>query len=167
MSKRAVAEETDRDLTGLQTFCGKGGARRDSSAAADDGIGSEVSRIRIRDVHRSAFSFAVAGFFPEQLSKHFVERRSFGETVSVAPMSTRDVIVWLERFTDTNGNRFLTYIKVGEAGHERAGIEVINLLFEEPDHDHAPIHMKPLLGFNFRLSLRPIYSGCHFETPDI
>ena len=82
-------------------------------------------------------------------------------------MSTRDVIVWLERFTDANGNRFLAYIKVGKAGHERAGIEVINLLFEEPDHDHAPIHMKPLLGFNFRLSLRPIYSGCHFETPDI
>jgi len=56
---------------------------------------------------------------------------------------------------------------VGETGHQSASIEVIDLLFEEPDHDHPPVHVKPLLRLNFGLSFWPIDSGCHFETPDI
>jgi len=82
-------------------------------------------------------------------------------------MGARDVIGRLERLTDANGNRFFAYIKVGETGHQSASIEVIDLLFEEPDHDHPPVHVKPLLGLNFGLSFWPIDSGCHFETPDI
>src|SRR5262249_42170475 len=96
---------------------------------------------------------------------HPVECSTFSEAVSVAPMCARDVIGRIERLTDANGNRFFAYIKVGEAGHQGAGIEVIDLLFEEPDHGHPPVHVKPQLGLDFRLSLRPIDSGCHFETP--
>ena len=75
LAQRAVAEETDSDLTRLQAFRRKCRAGRDARAAADDRIGSEIAGIGIGDVHRSAFAFAVAGFLAEQLGEHPVEAR--------------------------------------------------------------------------------------------
>ena len=116
-------------------------------------------------MHRTALAFAVARFFAEQFGKHAVQRRSLGDAVSVPAMRARDVVIIIEGFAYADGDRFLTYIKVGETGHEGSRVQIIHLLLEEPDHDHPPIHMKPLLGFDFRLSFRSIYSRCHFETP--
>src|SRR5262249_23922239 len=148
LPKSAVAKETNSNLIGLQTLRRKRSSGCDSRAAADDGIGSEVAGVGIGNVHRTTLAFAVARFFAEQLGKHPVERCSLGDTVPVARMRAGDVVILIEGFAYADGDRFLTYIKVSETGHEGPGVEVIHLLFEEPDHDHPPIHMKPLLGFD-------------------
>ena len=82
-------------------------------------------------------------------------------------MRARDVIIGRQRLADAHGNRFFTDIKMSETRHKRARIEVVDLLFKEPDHEHPPVHVKRLLGFDFRLGFGSIDSGRHFETPDI
>ena len=104
-------------------------------------------------MHRAAFSFAVARFLAQQFGEHPVERCSFCETVAVSPMGARDVILGRQHLADTNGDGFFTYIKVGQAGHQRAYIEIVHLLFEQSDPDHLPIHPDVLFDFGLRMGL--------------
>src|SRR5262245_29969304 len=82
-------------------------------------------------------------------------------------MRTRNVVVGLERLTYADGNGFLADVKMRKTRHERASVEVVDVLFEEPDHDHTPIHVQPLLRFGVRFGFGLIYCRAHFDTPDI
>src|SRR5262249_36757614 len=128
-------------------------------------IRAEISGIRIGDMHRTAFAFAVTGSLAEKLREHAIQSGSLGDTVSVTSMRARDVVIGSERLTDTHSHRFFPYIKVGEARHQRSGVEIVSGLFEQPNHDHTTIHVKPLLS-DVRLSFRWIQCSRHYETPE-
>jgi len=91
-------------------------------------------------MHGPALALAISGFFPQQLGEHAVDSRALSQAVSVAAMRAGDVIVGAKRFANAHGDGFLADIKVGKTGHQSASIEVVYLLLEQPDHDHATVH---------------------------
>ncbi len=90
----------------------------------------------------------------------------------MAAMCAGDVIVGVQRFADPHGDGFLTYIKVREARHQRASVQIVHLFFEQPDHQHAPVHVQVQIGAGSRIGFRRIDGGGHrsysrLRTPDI
>src|SRR5262249_14234528 len=63
LSQCAISEEADSDSAVALTFGGKRGAGGNAHASTHDRIGSEVSRVRIGNVHGAALALAVAGLF--------------------------------------------------------------------------------------------------------
>ena len=86
--------------------------------------------------------------------------RALRQAMPMSAMRAGDVIVAAQRFANAHGDGFLTDIQVSEAGHERAGVEIVDLLLEEADHDHAPVHAEKQL----RLSIGDV---THLLTPDM
>src|SRR5262249_30184615 len=104
LSKRSITEETDGYLSGTEPLGRESGSGRNAGTSTDNGISPEIARIRVGDMHRTALALAVTGFFAEQLGKHAIQRSSFGQTVPVAAMRARDVVVGIERFTNPDGD---------------------------------------------------------------
>ncbi len=167
LAERAFAEEADRDLAGAQALGRKRRAGGDAGAAADDGVGAQVAGVGIGDVHGAAFTLAIAGFFAKQLGEHAVDRRAFREAMAVAAMRAGDVVVGTERLADADGDGFLTYIEVSEAGHQGAGVEIVDLFFEQPDHQHPAVHAEQAFGAGGGVSRGRVYSGGHWGSFDI
>ena len=91
LAERAVAEEADRDLVRAAHLGRQGRAGRDAGAAADDRVRAEVAGVLVGDVHRAAFAPAVARRLAQQLGKHAVDRRAFGQAMAVAAVRAGDV----------------------------------------------------------------------------
>ena len=119
---------------------------------ADDGVRAQVAGSRIGDVHRAALAFAIAHFLAEQFGEHQVHRRAFRQAMAVAAMRAGDVIVRAQRLANAHGDGFLTDIKMSQAGHQRAGVQIVDLLFEQADHHHAPVHVQMQLGAGSRIA---------------
>jgi hypothetical protein len=85
-------------------------------------------------------SFAVPGFFSEQLSKHQVRGGTFRQTMSMAAVCAGDVIRLSQRFADTHGNGFFANVKMSEARHERACVEIVDFSFKNANRQHLPVH---------------------------
>ena len=96
-------------------------------------------------MHRAALAFAIAGFLAQQLGEHAVDCAPFGQAMPVAAMRAGDVIVRAQRFANAHGDRFLADIKVGEARHQGARVEIVDLLLEQADHHHAAVHAQEQL----------------------
>src|SRR5262249_30657023 len=60
LAERPVAEEAHGDLTAPAHLRGERGAGRDAGRAPDDGVGAEVTRLGIGDVHRAALASTLA-----------------------------------------------------------------------------------------------------------
>ena len=69
----AVARETANDLAGAQVAQRHGGARGDGYAAADDGVGAQLARREVGDVHAAAAPSAVALVLAEELRDRAIE----------------------------------------------------------------------------------------------
>src|SRR5262249_22444884 len=78
LAKGAYSEETDRDTPISQTLRCERRSGGNSDAASDDGIGPEITRGGVSDMHRSAFATAISGFFPQQFGEHAIRGRAFG-----------------------------------------------------------------------------------------
>src|SRR5207249_11526105 len=133
LPQRPIAEEAHRDLTAAAHLRRQRGAGRDARGAADDRVGAEVARLRIRGVHRAALAAAVARLLAEQLGEHAVDRRALGQAVAVTAMRARDEVVAAQRLADADGHGLLAYIKVGQARHLGALVELVHLLLEGAD----------------------------------
>src|SRR5678809_801140 len=96
-------------------------------------------------MHRSAFAATIASGLTQELGKHGVEFSAFGNAMAVAAVSTGDVIGLPQCFADTHSDRFLAYVKMCEARHLGAEIELVDLFLEEPNFDHLAIEMQPTL----------------------
>src|SRR5439155_19649847 len=140
---------------------------RDSRAPSHDGVRAEVAGGRVGDVHRSALALAVTGFLAEEFRKHAVGRRSFGEAVSVTTMGARNVVVGLERFANPDRNGLLANVEVREAGHQGAGVEIVDPLFEQANGHHLAVHMDQSLDLDAGIDRRPVGHSGHFSTPDM
>ena len=108
-------------------------------------LAPKIASVLIGNVHGAAFAAAVAGFFTEQLSEHFVERCAFGNAMAMAAVGAGDVIVLAQRFADADGDGFFANVEVGEPRHLGAEIELIDLFFEQPDLEHLAIEVQPAL----------------------
>src|SRR5207248_1695810 len=80
----------------------------------------------------------------------------------------RDVVISVESFTDAHGDCLFTDVKMREARHQRARIEIVHMLLENADHEHAPISIEPFFSGDFG----PGFGlGCcddaHLATPDM
>ena len=116
---------------------------------ADDGVGAQVAGGGIGDVHRPALSLAIAGFLAKQFGEHAVRVCALGEAVAVAAVRAGDVIFLPERVANAHGDGFFADIKMRQARHNGAGIQVVDLLFKQPDRHHPAIGPQPLFGGGF------------------
>jgi hypothetical protein len=74
--------------------------------------------------------------------------------MAVASMSAGNVIVGSEGRADADRDGFFTDVEVGEAGHQRSSVQIVDLLFEEADGQHPPIHAEPFVILDLRIKLR-------------
>src|SRR5271165_566594 len=61
----------------------------------------------------------------------------------MAAVRAGDVVRDVQRFADTYRNRLFPTVEMREAGHERAGVELVDLLFEQADPHHLAVGMEP------------------------
>jgi hypothetical protein len=64
----------------------------------------------------------------------------------VTPVRAGDVVVRLQRLTDTNRHRLLTYIEVCQSRHQRSRVEIIHPLFKEANGEHLAVHVHQFLN---------------------
>src|SRR6516162_6739020 len=94
----------------------------------------------------------------------------------MATMRTGDVIVNAHCLANSNCDSLFPAVEVCQAWHERAGIELVDLLFKQPDAHHLPVRVQPLLVVGSDIGLRfgnhrvhcffpPVVTGV--DTPDI
>ena len=146
LTERAFAKETDRHPPVAEPLARKRRASRQRRAAADNRVRAEVARVLIGDVHRAAFAPAVAFFFAEQFAKHPVNRRAFGEAVSVSAMRAGDIVLTVQRFADANGNRFFADVQVRQSGHFRAHVKLVDVFLKRADREHLLVHLQPVFA---------------------
>src|SRR5882757_5985944 len=167
LPQRALSKKTNRHMIGLQSFRGQRRARGNSRASAHDRVGAKIPRSGIRDMHRAAFAAAIARFLAQKFRKHAVRRRTFRQAMPVAAVRAGDVIRILQRLADSHGNRFLADVQVSQPRHQRAGIEFIHLLFEQPDAHHLPVQPDAKFRRHRIIRLHGIRNRLHAFTPDI
>src|SRR5712692_2541313 len=146
LAERPVAEEARRHLAGSALLRREGGTGRDAGRAGDDRARPKVAALGVGDVHRTALAVAVAGLLPEQLRKHAVELRAFGDAVPVAAMRAGDVVVVVERRAHADGHGLLADVEMRQPRHLASAIQLVDLLLEMPDPQHAPVQLDCQLG---------------------
>ena len=89
----------------------------------------------------------------------------------VAAMRAGDVVVAAQRLADADGDGFLADVEVREARHQRARVEIVDLLLEQANRIiMLPVHAQPAsLPVLEPAGVRcgPLCSSGHFLTPDI
>src|SRR5207245_1026322 len=118
--------------------------------AADDGVGAELARLGIGDVHRAALAAAVARLLAEELREHPVDRRPLGQAVTVAAMRARDEVVAAQGLADADRHGLLADVEVGQTRHLRALVELVHLLLEGANLRHLAVHVEVLLQLHPR-----------------
>jgi len=137
------AEEADCHLVGAALLCRERRPCCDPRRAADDRVCTQIAVGVVGDVHGAALALAVAGGLAEQLGEHPRDVCPLGETVAVAAMRARDVVVLPKCGADADCNCFLADVEVGEARHLRASVELVHLLLEEPNRRHPTVQVEP------------------------
>src|SRR5258708_23334288 len=141
----------------------KRGSSGYAGAAAYDRVRSQVAGGRVRNVHGTPFALAVPGLLAQQFGEHLIWGSAFRQTMSMTEMRAGDVVGALERFAYTPRDRFLTYVKMCQAGHQRPRVKFVDLGFKLSDGDHLPVHPEPQVYF-FR-SFARLGRGRHFCSP--
>src|SRR5258707_4022521 len=141
----------------------KRGSSGYAGAAAYDLVRSQVYGGRVRNVHGTPFALAVPGLLAQQFGEHLIWGSAFRQTMSMTAIRAGDVVGALERFAYTHRDRFLTYVKMCQAGHQRPRVKFVDLGFKLSDGDHLPVHPEPQVYF-FR-SFARLGRGRHFSSP--
>ena len=116
-------------------------------------------------MHRAAFAAAVAGLLAQQFGEHTVQRGALGQAMAVAAVRAGDVIVLPQSLADSDGNRLLANVKVGDARHARAGVELVGRLLKRAYFDHLLIGIEPMFSVQFSLTRIGIVRFTHSFTP--
>src|SRR5687767_7105733 len=162
-----LSEEAHRHAAVLQVLRRIGGAGRNARAATHDGVRAKVAGGGIGNVHRPALALAVARFLAQKLRKHQVRRRALRQAVPVPAVGAGDVVVSVERLADADGNGLLTDIQMRQTGHQRARVEIVDALLEQPDGHHSLVETEQLLFSNHEGGIiRHLRGGGHAGTPE-
>ena len=89
------------------------------------------------------------------------------------PVGAGDEIVPAERLAHADGHALLPHVKVGQAWHLRALVELVHLLLEGADLGHLAKHVEVLLelhpGLEPRAGVRAVaaaaVAGRHLQVP--
>src|SRR5579859_924001 len=146
LAERTIAEEAHRDLVGSALLRRKRSSSRDAGRAGDDRVRAEIAALGVGDVHRTALAVAVARLLAEQLREHAVQLSALGDAVPMSAMRAGDVVVVVERGAHAHGHRLLADVEVGQPRHLAAAIQVVDLLFEMTDPEHAAIQLEGEVG---------------------
>src|SRR4030095_4837817 len=85
-------------------------------------------------------------------------------------MRTGDVVVLPQRLTDADGDRLFADVEVGETGHQRASVEIVDALFEQPDRPNLSIEAQQRVLADLQAAeglVQLIGRHGHAGTPDI
>src|SRR5277367_5731144 len=82
-------------------------------------------------------------------------------------MRAGDVIIGTQCLTKSHGDRFLSDVKVRQARHQRACVQLIYIFFEQADGHHLPVHAQPFVQARASACSCWVRDRCHFATPDI
>src|ERR1700681_3226920 len=82
-------------------------------------------------------------------------------------MRAGDVIVAVKRFANSHRNRLFADVQVCETRHEGTRIQIVDLLLEQANGHHLPVHVKQLFGTDLRSSAGWRGRIFHFAIPDI
>src|SRR5260370_1332919 len=87
----------------------------------------------------------------------------------MAAVRAGDVVVDAERFADTHRNGLFPAVKMRKTGHQSAGVEFVDLLFEQADPHHLPVGVEPLflVGGEFTAGFGLGGGSCHFRPPAV
>src|SRR5258708_4182 len=86
--------------------------------------------------------------------------------MSVTPVRACDIVVFLQRLTNAHCDRFFTYVEVCKSWHQGTRVELIDLLFEQTNAHHPPVHIHQFLYCNCS-GFRLFSNRSHFATPDM
>src|ERR1700719_1766860 len=89
-----------------------------------------------------------------------------------------DVVLDVQRLANADCASFFAAVEMGESRHQSAGVELVDLLFEQPDAHHLPVGTQPFFfdagGVPARLRLGSHRTHCFFppvvtgvDTPDM
>ena len=81
----------------------------------------------------------------EQLGEHSIHPRPFRDAVPVAAVRARDLVVRAQSGADSHRDTLFPDVQVGEPRHQRAPVEVVDLVLERPDQQHPPVEREPQL----------------------
>src|SRR5579884_1801952 len=170
LAECALAEEADGDAVGAERPRGEAGARRDAGGAADDRVRAEVAVRVVGDVHRAALAAAVALLPAEELAVHEPHVGALGDAVAVPAVRRGDRVVAAERRADADRDRLLADVEMREAGHLRRQVELVRLLLEGADAQHALRHRERELARDRQVRRRghqatdPLTPACAAST---
>src|SRR5690606_33711771 len=125
-----IAKEADGHLIGFHQFGRQGGPYRQVITAPDHTVGPQHADGKVGDVHGAALAAAVAGSFTIYFRHHFLQVRTLGNGVAVAPVGTGNVVVLAQDSTDPGGNGFFTDVEVDKARDLSSQKEFIDPLFK-------------------------------------
>ncbi len=89
---------------------------------------------------------ADAGRLAVELGHQRTQRAALGDEMTVAAMRGEDVIVGTKRPRDADGRGFLADRRMKEAGDAAGREQRTHPLLEEPDAQHARVHLKERVG---------------------
>ncbi|MNO40035.1 hypothetical protein D3C76_301750 [compost metagenome] len=136
----SVSEKAHTDLIASPVLGAPCRTGCNQMARADNSVGSEYAKLRVRNMHRPAFAFAVAGFLAEQLRHHIFQIPALGDDMSMPPVGTRNIIVIPQIGACPNGDGLLPDVQMDKARYfpfrKKGGCS----FFEFPDTLHLPVH---------------------------
>ena len=80
---RTISKEADNNFSCILHLLTKGCTDSDSHTTTNDTIGTEVTSIKVGNMHRTTFSFTGSSVFPEDFSHHSIEVDPFCNSLPV------------------------------------------------------------------------------------
>ncbi len=116
---RPVAEEASGHLTGAAIFRGKGRSAGDGQIGPDDAVGPEHAHVGVDHMHGPSLASVASGLFFHEFGQHGLHVSPFGEVMAFAPMRAEDIVIAVQRGTDTGCHRLLSRGEVVQSLHAR------------------------------------------------
>lgn len=131
-------------------------ARRDSDMAPDNAVAAHEVKLPREKVHRTAESLAATTGLAEEFRHHGAGAHAAGERMPVLAVGADHIVLFFEVFDRTDGDWFLTNIKMAEPADFSYGVCLGAGLLKPADEEHFFIHAQEafVTGLHFYLGQR-------------
>ena len=126
----AVPEEAHGRLAAVAQLGRPGRTVGQREMGADDGVRAHHAALCIREVHRTTFAAHEPVLPAEQLGKHAIHRSTLGESVGMAAVGGKYVVIGTHRVPKTGGDRLHSQREVARALDQVLQEQVVRPLFE-------------------------------------
>ena len=132
----AVTEEQHHHSIAALKLGGQCCTSRNRQTGSDNTVRPQHPDAEIGDMHRAAFSLAVAGFSAIYLRHHAVKVSTFGDTVPVTPVIADNTVIRPQIGADAGSHRLLADVGVHYTGYSPASVINNHPLLKSPDGQH-------------------------------